>query len=109
MISAALIVGGFDDSGSHIYSIHPYGSAERLSYMSLGSGSLAALSILENYYKDGLELKNAVKIVKEAVLAGIYSDMGSGGNIDICVLEKKKIKFKRNFYKNREVKFGGRF
>lgn len=109
MISAALIVGGFDLSGSQLYSIHPYGSGERLPFCTMGSGSLSAISILEKYYQDKMNVDAAVHIIKQAVLAGIYNDIGSGGNIDICVLTKKGLSYNRNSYKNETKQIVGHF
>lgn len=46
-IGAALIVGGVDNNGAHVYSIHPHGSTDSLPYTTMGSGSLAAMSVFE--------------------------------------------------------------
>ena len=46
-ISAALVLGGVDSTGPHIYSIHPHGSTEHVPYTTMGSGSLAAMSVFE--------------------------------------------------------------
>ena len=42
-VSAALVLGGVDVHGPHLYSIHPHGSTQRLPYTTMGSGSLAAM------------------------------------------------------------------
>lgn len=47
-IGAALIVGGVDNTGSYIYSIYPHGSSNCLPYATMGSGSLAAMSVFES-------------------------------------------------------------
>ena len=108
-ISAAFIVGGFDLSGAHLYSLHPFGSSERLPFCTMGSGSLAAISILEKYYQDKMNLDSAVHIIKQAVLAGIYNDIGSGGNIDLCVLTQTGLSYSRNSYKNDAKQIPGHF
>lgn len=46
-VSAALVLGGVDITGPHIYSIHPHGSTDKLPYTTMGSGSLAAMSVFE--------------------------------------------------------------
>ena len=61
-ISAALILGGYDIIGPQLFSIHPHGSSESLPFVTMGSGSLAALSVLENSYKNSLNLKCILKI-----------------------------------------------
>ena len=95
-ISAALILGGFDLMGSQLFSIHPHGSTENLPFLAMGSGSLAATSILENSYNCALDLNSALILIKESILAGIFSDMGSGNNIDICIILKNTVIFNRN-------------
>lgn len=46
-VSAALVLGGVDNRGPHIYSIHPHGSTDKLPYTTMGSGSLAAMAVFE--------------------------------------------------------------
>lgn len=46
-VGAALILGGVDNSGPHVYSIYPHGSTDTLPYATMGSGSLAAMSVFE--------------------------------------------------------------
>jgi 20S proteasome subunit beta 2 len=56
----------------------------------MGSGSLAAMAVFESKYKEDLDEKSAVALVDEAIQAGIFNDLGSGGNVDICILSKSK-------------------
>ena len=99
-ISAALILGGFDIFGSQLYSIHPHGSSESLPFISMGSGCLSAMSILENSYNCNLDLDSALILIKEAILAGIFNDIGSGNNIDICIILSNSLIFNRNTWKS---------
>lgn len=55
-ISAALVLGGVDSTGAHLYTVYPHGSVDRLPYATMGSGSLAAMAVFEAYYKDNLEV-----------------------------------------------------
>jgi len=55
-ISAALVLGGIDSTGAHLYTVHPHGSTDRLPYVTMGSGSLAAMSIFEAGFKDDLSV-----------------------------------------------------
>jgi 20S proteasome subunit beta 2 len=47
-VSAALVLGGVDVHGPHLYSIFPHGSTQRLPYVTMGSGSLAAMAVFES-------------------------------------------------------------
>ena len=85
-ISAALVLGGCDVTGPHVYQIYPHGSTGKLPYTTMGSGSLAAMSVFETDWRDGMEEAEAVELVKRAILAGIFNDLGSGSNVDTCVI-----------------------
>jgi 20S proteasome subunit beta 2 len=85
-ISAALVLGGVDVSGPHIYQIHPHGSTSKLSYTTMGSGSLAAMAVFESSFRDSMSEQEAVTLVQRSIMAGIFNDLGSGSNCDICVI-----------------------
>eukprot|EP01097_Dermamoeba_algensis_P001578 TRINITY_DN1594_c0_g1_i4.p1 TRINITY_DN1594_c0_g1~~TRINITY_DN1594_c0_g1_i4.p1 ORF type:complete len:180 (-),score=15.76 TRINITY_DN1594_c0_g1_i4:357-896(-) len=44
-VSAALVLGGVDVTGPSLYTVYPHGSTDRLPYVTMGSGSLAAMAI----------------------------------------------------------------
>ena len=54
-MSAALVLGGVDINGPHIYTVYPHGSTDNLGYATMGSGSLAAMSVFEARYRDDME------------------------------------------------------
>lgn len=85
-ISAALVLGGVDETGPHVYQIYPHGSTGKLPYTTMGSGSLAAMSVFETEWRDGMNEADAVALVKKSILAGIFNDLGSGSNCDVCVI-----------------------
>ena len=85
-VSAALVLGGVDITGPHLYTIYPHGSTDKLPFVSMGSGSLAAMSVLESGFKDDMTEQECVKLVADAVRAGIFNDLGSGSNVDITIL-----------------------
>jgi len=87
-VSAALILGGVDVHGPHLYSIHPHGSTQRLPYTTMGSGSLAAMAVFETRYAEDMEEDKAIELVRDAIRAGIFNDLGSGSNVDITVIRK---------------------
>jgi 20S proteasome subunit beta 2 len=85
-----LIVGGYDDvqsqSGGRLIAIHPHGSMDVVPFAALGSGGLAAMAVLESRYHPGLTRQEGIDLVKSAVVAGIQNDLGSGSQVDLCVL-----------------------
>ncbi|RHY27353.1 hypothetical protein DYB32_006843 [Aphanomyces invadans] len=87
-LSAALVLGGLDVTGPSLYTIYPHGSTDRLPFVTMGSGSLAAMAIFEAGYKDDLDEASAKKLVQQAILAGIFNDLGSGSNVDILTIKR---------------------
>ena len=98
-VSAALVLGGVDPTGSHLYTVYPHGSTDRLPFATMGSGSLAAMAVFERGYVDDLGEDDAVLLVAEAIQAGIFNDLGSGSNVDICVIRRDAdaVKYHHNF------------
>jgi len=103
-ISAALVLGGCDVNGPHIYQIYPHGSTSKLPYTTMGSGSLAAMAVFENGWVDDMTEEEGMELVKRSILAGIFNDLGSGSNVDICVIRTDGTVSKhRNVLKPNEV------
>merc|ERR1712217_353709 len=89
-IGCALVLGGVDVPGPHLYQIYPHGSTDKLPFTTMGSGSLAAMTVLETGYRDDLTIEEGKALVCKAIRAGIFNDLGSGGNVDCCVITKDK-------------------
>lgn len=52
----------------------------------IGSGSLAAMAVFESGWKPNLTEEEGKKLVRDAIAAGIFNDLGSGSNVDLCVI-----------------------
>jgi 20S proteasome subunit beta 2 len=85
-VSAALVLGGVDATGPHLYTIYPHGSTDKLPFVTMGSGSLAAMAMMEAGYRDNMTEQEAKDLVHRAIRAGIFNDLGSGSNVDLCVI-----------------------
>lgn len=96
-IGAALILGGVDNLGPHLYSIHPHGSTDKLPYTTMGSGSLAAMAVFESRWVPDLLEEDAMELVRDAIAAGIFNDLGSGSNVDLCVIRKGNVDYLRTY------------
>ncbi|KAI9474651.1 proteasome core particle subunit beta 2 [Coemansia sp. RSA 989] len=94
-IGAALVLGGYDVTGPHLFTIYPHGSTDKLPYVTMGSGSLAAMSVFESSWRPDLSREEAVEMVKDAIEAGIFNDLGSGSNVDVCVITKDNVEYIR--------------
>jgi 20S proteasome subunit beta 2 len=96
-VSAALVLGGVDIEGPHLYTIYPHGSTDKLPFVTMGSGSLAAMAIFEAEYRDDLTEEEAKALVHKGICSGIYNDLGSGSNCDLCVIRKDSVNFIRGY------------
>lgn len=96
-IGANLVLGGYDahESQAVLVAIHPHGSVDSVPFTALGSGGLAAMSILESRYRQNVTADEAVQICKDAVGAGISNDLGSGSQIDLCIISATGVKYQR--------------
>ena len=88
----------------------PHGNSFHVPYTAMGSGSLAALAVLETRYKENLSEKEAIELAADAIQAGIFHDLGSGSNINIICARKggsEKIRnyrvFNKKEYNNEEI------
>ncbi|XP_062385727.1 proteasome 20S subunit beta 13a [Sardina pilchardus] len=100
-VGANLILGGVDCTGSHLYTVGPYGSMDEKPYLAMGSGDLAAMGILEDRFKTNMEMEDAKTLVRDAIHAGIMSDLCSGNNIDICVITREGVDYIRPYQESK--------
>jgi 20S proteasome subunit beta 2 len=101
-IGAALVLGGVDMTGPHLYTIAPHGSTDKLPYVTMGSGSLAAMAIFETKWKKDMTREEAIELVKDAIESGIFNDLGSGSNVDVVVLTTAGAEILRNYKRPNE-------
>jgi len=95
-IGAYLVVAGVDPTGAHLFTVHAHGSTDKLPYVTMGSGSLAAMSVFETQWKQSMTKEAAIDLCSNAILAGIFNDLGSGSNVDVAVITKDKTTLMRN-------------
>lgn len=53
-VGAHLVLGGVDSTGAHLFTIHAHGSTDKLPYVTMGSGSLAAMAVFESSFKENM-------------------------------------------------------
>ena len=90
------IVGGVDVQGPQLFQVSNDGNFFHANYVTMGSGSLAAMGIFESEYKENMDREEAVNLVIKAIEAGIYHDLGSGSNVDCAVITRNKVDYLRN-------------
>jgi len=97
-IGTYLIMGGVDVTGPHLYEIAAHGSTSKVPYCTMGSGTLAAMSVLETRWVPNMSEEDGKQLVRDAIRAGIFNDMGSGSNVDLVVIKAKDdVQYLRGF------------
>jgi len=102
-IGAYIIVGGVDALGPNLFTCHARGSTDNLPFVTMGSGSLAAMSEMELGWRPELSEKEARTLVIEAIKKGILNDLGSGSNVDVCKITKDGSKLERAVYSQKRT------
>jgi 20S proteasome subunit beta 2 len=51
-VGAYLVIGGVDQTGSHLFTVAAHGSTDKLPYVTMGSGSMAAMAVFESSFKE---------------------------------------------------------
>lgn len=87
-----LILGGYDDTGGHVYSLDAAGGAIPDKYTSAGSGSPFVFGVLEDSFKDNMTSEEGVDLAVRAITAAKNRDSASGGMIDVAVITKDGFK-----------------
>jgi proteasome beta subunit len=81
------LVGGFDDSGPHVFNLDPYGSLTEEKMVSTGSGSPFAYGVLESQYEEDATVDEMLPIVVKAVDSAMKRDVASGDSFDVAVID----------------------
>ena len=100
-----LVLGGFDFSSDRatLTAIHPHGSMDVVPFTALGSGGLAAMGVLEAGYNPDMKLDDAIDLVRSAIAAGITNDLGSGSQVDLCIIGRRGVRYHRAYVKEEEL------
>lgn len=73
-----LIVGGYDSTGGHVYSIDGAGGCLEDNYLSVGSGSVFALGSLESSFKEDMTRDEGIDVAITALNSSRRRDAFSG-------------------------------
>jgi proteasome beta subunit len=84
-----LIIGGVDNEGNHVYSLDMAGGSIPDKYATSGSGSPYVYGVLEDNYKEDIDIKAGVDLAIRALTAAMKRDAASGDGIDIVTITKK--------------------
>lgn len=85
------IVGGVDDEGPSLYVLDPLGSLIPDKYSAVGTGTEIAIGVLEEEYKENMNMEEAKALVTRAIKSAISRDIMSGDGIDFMIITKEGI------------------
>ncbi len=84
-----LVIGGVDSEGNHVYSIDMAGGSIPDKYVTTGSGSPYVYGVLEDHYKESVDVKGGIDLTIRGLTAAMKRDAASGDGIDIITITKK--------------------
>ena len=80
-----------------------------VTYAALGSGGLAATGVLESRYPhvgcSECTIEEGIRLAVDAVKAGIDNDLGSGSQVDVCVISADGVMYRRAIVKEEELEW----
>ena len=83
-----LIIGGYDNTGGHVYSLDAAGGAIPDKYTAGGSGSPYVFGVMEDSYREDMTTNEGIDLAVRAITAAMNRDSASGGMINIAVITK---------------------
>lgn len=88
-IAAYLVIGGVDLDGAHLFSLSANGTSQRRQFVSDGSGSYIANSVLERDFKVDMTEKECSDLVSNALSHGMKGDNMSGNSFNLVIINDK--------------------
>ena len=87
-VGVHLIIGGYDARGPQLLEVSSDGHSKHAPFLTTGSGSLAAMGIMETEYKEDMTQDEAIALVSKAIEAGIAA--ADAGKLTDLVTVKAK-------------------
>jgi proteasome alpha subunit len=85
----ALLVGGYDDTGVHLFETEPSGSLTSFRATSTGGNKGPVMELFEQKYKNGLDADQAILLALEGLRTSL-DDAQNLTSIEACVLQRGK-------------------
>ena len=85
----ALLVGGYDDVGLHLFETEPSGSLTGFKATATGGNKGPAMELFEQKYRDGMDADEAILLALE----GLRQSLDEGANlaqVEVCTLVESK-------------------
>ncbi len=82
----ALLVGGYDDSGVHLFETEPSGSLTSFKAASTGGNKGPVMELFEQKYRPGMDRDSAILLALEGLRAGL-DEGGSLAQVEVCTVQ----------------------
>jgi proteasome alpha subunit len=82
----ALLVGGYDDAGIHLFETEPSGSLTSFKAASTGGNKTPVMDLFEQKYRAGMDRDAAVLLALEGMRAGL-DEGGSLAQVEVCTVQ----------------------
>ncbi|KAJ8982031.1 hypothetical protein NQ317_007741 [Molorchus minor] len=56
-----------------------------------------AMAVFESGWNKDIDEEAGIKLVRDAIAAGVFNDLGSGSNIDVCIIRKGSTDYRRTY------------
>ena len=86
------VVGGMDEEGASIYVLDVLGSLIPDKYAAVGSGAQIAVGVLEEAYRENMNMEETKQLVVRAIKSAISRDVMSGDGVDFLMITKEGIR-----------------
>ncbi len=85
----ALLVGGYDENGCHLFETEPSGSLTSFRASSTGGNKGPVMDLLEQKYRPDLDRDAAILLALEGLRAGL-EEGGSLAQVEVCTVDQGK-------------------
>jgi proteasome beta subunit len=83
------VISGFDEDTPRLYFLDPVGGKlEEEKFASAGTGSTVAYGVLEQQYRDGMELKDGARLAAQSIKTAIERDAATGDNVVVTLIDE---------------------
>ena len=84
-----LLIAGVDDSGRYVYALDAAGGSIPDSYVSTGSGSPFVYGVMEDYYKDTIDVNAGTDLAIRSITLAMRRDAASGNGLSVASITEK--------------------
>lgn len=84
-----VLIGGIDDTGSHVFALDPFGSLTEEKCVATGSGSPIAYGVLEDKYKENIPINELLPTIVKAMSSAMKRDAASGDSFNVAIINEE--------------------